>query len=83
MDELEREVRRIAPAVLRFAVGAAGTILAREGQTVVNAPDTKTIRLYVDDEPFDPVGTELPGSTVWVAPPVAAVVVVPWRAIAE
>ena len=39
--------------------------------------------LDVDDEPFDPVGTELPGSTVWVAPPVAAVVVVPWRAIAE
>ena len=26
--------------------------LAREGQTVVNAPDTKTIRLYVDDEPL-------------------------------
>jgi len=26
--------------------------LAREGQTIVNAPDTKTIRLYVDDEPL-------------------------------
>lgn len=26
--------------------------LAREGQTMVNAPDTKTIRVYVDDEPL-------------------------------
>ncbi|WP_333618676.1 glycoside hydrolase family 65 protein, partial [Dietzia sp.] len=26
--------------------------LARDGQTIVNAPDTKTIRLYVDDEPL-------------------------------
>lgn len=33
--------------------------------------------LDVDDEPLGPAGTELPGSTVWVAPPVAAVVVVP------
>jgi len=30
--------------------------LAREGQTMVNAPDTKTIRVYVDDEPLR-VGT--------------------------
>ncbi|MGE3806284.1 MAG: glycoside hydrolase family 65 protein, partial [Gemmataceae bacterium] len=26
---------------------------AREGQTIVNVPDGKIIRLYVDDEPFD------------------------------
>ncbi|MBE0616963.1 MAG: glycoside hydrolase family 65 protein, partial [Proteobacteria bacterium] len=26
---------------------------ARTGQTIVNAPDAKIIRLYVDDEPFD------------------------------
>ncbi|MBB1031205.1 glycoside hydrolase family 65 protein [Dietzia sp. SLG310A2-38A2] len=26
--------------------------LAREGQTMVNAPDAKTIRIYVDDEPL-------------------------------
>lgn len=26
--------------------------LAREGQTIVNAPDAKTIRVYVDDEPL-------------------------------
>ncbi len=26
--------------------------LAREGQTLINAPDTKTIRIYVDDEPL-------------------------------
>lgn len=26
--------------------------LAREGQTMVNVPDTKTIRVYVDDEPL-------------------------------
>lgn len=26
--------------------------LAREGQTLVNAPDSKTIRVYVDDEPL-------------------------------
>jgi alpha,alpha-trehalose phosphorylase len=27
--------------------------LAKTGQTIVNAPDAKLIRLYVDDEPFD------------------------------
>ena len=26
--------------------------LARDGQTIVNAPDAKTIRIYVDDEPL-------------------------------
>ena len=26
--------------------------LARVGQSIVNAPDAKTIRIYVDDEPF-------------------------------
>lgn len=26
--------------------------LAREGQTIINAPDTKTMRLYIDDEPL-------------------------------
>lgn len=26
--------------------------LARDGQTIVNAPDSKTIRIYVDDEPL-------------------------------
>jgi len=27
---------------------------ARTGQTIVNVPDSRIIRLYVDDEPFDP-----------------------------
>ena len=26
---------------------------AKTGQTIINAPDGKIIRLYVDDEPFD------------------------------
>jgi len=35
---------------IRHAEDAYG--LARIGQTIVNAPDAKTIRLYIDDEPL-------------------------------
>ncbi|WP_010540900.1 glycoside hydrolase family 65 protein [Dietzia alimentaria] len=35
---------------IRHAEDAYG--LAREGQTMIQAPDTKTIRIYVDDEPL-------------------------------
>ncbi|MGO3886639.1 MAG: glycoside hydrolase family 65 protein [Mycetocola sp.] len=35
---------------IRHAEEAFG--FARVGQTIINAPDAKTIRLYVDDEPF-------------------------------
>ena len=35
---------------IRHAEEAFG--FARVGQTIVNAPDAKIIRLYVDDEPF-------------------------------
>jgi len=35
---------------IRHAEEAFG--FARVGQTIVNVPDTKTIRVYVDDEPF-------------------------------
>ncbi|MBO9577614.1 MAG: glycoside hydrolase family 65 protein, partial [Microbacteriaceae bacterium] len=37
---------------IRHAEHAYG--FAEVGQTIVNAPDAKVIRLYVDDEPFDP-----------------------------
>ncbi|WP_291080389.1 glycoside hydrolase family 65 protein [Dietzia sp. UBA5065] len=33
--------------------------LAREGQTMVDAPDTKTIRVYVDDEPLRVTAADL------------------------
>ena len=33
--------------------------LAREGQTMVQAPDTKTIRVYVDDEPLRVIAADL------------------------
>ena len=33
--------------------------LAREGQTMVQAPDTKTIRVYVDDEPLRVAAADL------------------------
>ena len=33
--------------------------LAREGQTMVQAPDTKTIRIYVDDEPLRVTAADL------------------------
>ena len=36
---------------IRHAEEAFG--FARVGQTIVNVPDTKLIKLYVDDEPFD------------------------------
>ena len=35
---------------IRHAEDAFG--LAREGQTIVNAPDAKPMRLYIDDEPL-------------------------------
>jgi alpha,alpha-trehalose phosphorylase len=36
-----------------IAYGESAFGFARVGQTIVNVPDAKIIRLYVDDEPFD------------------------------
>src|SRR5699024_322276 len=50
-DDPHLRGRRGAPGGRRVpAADAVG--LAREGQTLINAPDTKTIRIYVDDEPL-------------------------------
>jgi len=40
-----------------YAEGAFG--FATTGQTIVNIPDAKLIRLYVDDEPFDLAGARI------------------------
>ncbi len=42
---------------IEYPEGAYG--FATVGQTIVNAPDAKTVRLWVDGEPFDPIRSEL------------------------
>ncbi|MDY7102052.1 MAG: HAD-IA family hydrolase [Actinomycetota bacterium] len=42
---------------ITYAEGAYG--FARTGQTILNLPDGSIIKLYVDDEPFDPATAEI------------------------